>query len=94
MFEEPLPMTSKRPAVPIKRSITNDYLVCLEDGAHVKRLRPYLRKKFGMSPDEYRAKWGLPPEYPMTAPYLSALLSASTRARNAAAHDEHQQSSN
>jgi predicted transcriptional regulator len=60
------------PAVPIRSSITPDYLVCLEDGAHLKTLKRYLRNRHGMTPNEYRAKWNLPSSYPMTAPNYAA----------------------
>ena len=56
------------PAVPIKKSITPDYLICLEDGRKFKSLKRHLRTKYNMSPEEYRAKWGLPKDYPMVAP--------------------------
>ncbi len=58
----------KEPAVPIRRSITPDHLVCLEDGRKFKSLKRHLRTKYNMSPEEYRAKWGLPKDYPMVAP--------------------------
>jgi predicted transcriptional regulator len=61
-----------KPAVPVRRSITPEYLVCLEDGKKLKMLKRHLRAAYGMSPDEYRAKWGLPPEYPMVAPNYAA----------------------
>lgn len=57
-----------RPAVPTKKSITNDYIICLEDGRKFKSLKRHLRTQYNMSPDEYREKWGLPPDYPMVAP--------------------------
>src|SRR3954462_1293734 len=57
--------TSQRPAVPIKKSITPDYLICLEDGAKLKMLKRYLRSRYKLSPDDYRKKWGLPRDYPM-----------------------------
>ena len=57
-----------RPAVPVKRSITPDYLVCLEDGKRFKSLKRHLRSHYNMSPEQYREKWGLPPDYPMVAP--------------------------
>lgn len=57
-----------KPAVPIKRSVQNDYLVCLEDGKQLKMLKRYLRSNYNMTPDDYRAKWNLPPDYPMVAP--------------------------
>jgi len=64
---EPTPEPLK-PAVPIRKSITPDYLVCLEDGKKLKMLKRHLRSTYNMTPDEYRAKWGLPPDYPMVAP--------------------------
>ena len=57
-----------KPAVSIKKSITEDYLICLEDGEKFKSLRRHLRSKYDMSPEEYREKWGLPYVYPMVAP--------------------------
>lgn len=62
------PKADQRPAVSIRASIKPAYLVCLEDGKQVKLLKSYLRTKFGMTPDEYRAKWTLPKDYPMVAP--------------------------
>ena len=61
--QEPL-----KPAVPIRRSITPDFVVCLEDGKKLKMLKRHLRTNYGMTPDEYRAKWSLPADYPMVAP--------------------------
>jgi len=58
----------KAPAVAIKKSVTPDYIVCLEDGKKLKMLKRHLRSTYGMSTDEYRAKWGLPADYPMVAP--------------------------
>ena len=58
----------QRPAVSVRRSIQPDFLVCLEDGKKLKMLKRHLRTTYGMSPEEYRAKWGLPPDYPMVAP--------------------------
>lgn len=55
------------PAVPIKKSVTADYIICLEDGKQFKSMKRHLATKFGMSPDEYRRKWGLPSDYPMVA---------------------------
>jgi predicted transcriptional regulator len=57
-----------KPAIPPKKSVTNDYIVCLEDGRKFKSLKRHLRTQFNMSPDDYREKWGLPPDYPMVAP--------------------------
>ena len=65
---EPVEAAPKEPAVPIRRSITPDYLVCLEDGRKFKSLKRHLRTKYNMSPEEYRAKWSLPKDYPMVAP--------------------------
>lgn len=64
-------VASQEPAVPVKRSITNDYLVCLEDGKRLKLLTRYLKTKHNMTPGEYRRKWSLPHDYPMTAPGYS-----------------------
>ncbi len=58
----------KEPAVPVRRSITPDYLVCLEDGRKFKSLKRHLRTKYNLSPEDYRAKWGLAKDYPMVAP--------------------------
>jgi predicted transcriptional regulator len=56
------------PAVPIKKSVTPDYIVCLEDGRQLKMLKRHLRNAFDMTPDQYRRRWGLPADYPMVAP--------------------------
>ncbi len=57
-----------KPAVPIKKSVTPDYIICLEDGRKLKMLKRHLRTTYGMTPEEYRAKWGLDSDYPMVAP--------------------------
>ena len=57
-----------KPAVPIRRSVTPDYIICLEDGRKLKMLKRHLRTTFGLTPDEYRTRWGLPADYPMVAP--------------------------
>jgi predicted transcriptional regulator len=57
-----------KPAVPIRKSITPEYLICLEDGKKLKMLKRHLRSTYNLTPDEYRAKWGLAPDYPMVAP--------------------------
>ena len=57
-----------KPAVPIRRSVTPEFLICLEDGKKLKMLKRHLRSTYNMTPDEYRAKWGLAPDYPMVAP--------------------------
>lgn len=64
---EPAPEPA-RPAVPVKKSVFPDYIVCLEDGRKLKMLKRHLNTAYGMTPDEYRAKWGLPSDYPMVAP--------------------------
>jgi len=67
------------PAVPIRRSVTPDYIVCLEDGKKLKMLKRHLRSTYGMTPDEYRAKWKLPADYPMVAPDYAARRSQFAR---------------
>jgi predicted transcriptional regulator len=62
------PEERPRPAVPVAKSVTRDYIVCLEDGRKLKMLKRYLRSRYDMSPDEYRRRWGLPADYPMVAP--------------------------
>lgn len=64
-----------KPAVPIKASVTPDFIVCLEDGKKLKSLRRHLRMRYGLSPEQYRAKWGLPATYPMVAPNYGAYRS-------------------
>jgi len=61
-----------KPAVPIRKSVTPEYIICLEDGKKLKMLKRHLRSTYDMTPDEYRAKWGLPPDYPMVAPNYAA----------------------
>ena len=56
--------------MPIKKSVTPDFLICLEDGQKFKSLKRHLRTTYNLTPDEYRAKWGLPPDYPMVSPIL------------------------
>jgi predicted transcriptional regulator len=63
---------SRAPAVPVKKSVTPDYIVCLEDGKKLKMLKRYLRAQYGLTPEAYRAKWNLPADYPMTAPNYAA----------------------
>jgi predicted transcriptional regulator len=65
----------QKPAVPIKKSMTPDYLISLEDGKRFKSLKRHLMTSYGMTPDEYRAKWNLPSDYPMVAPSYSATRS-------------------
>jgi predicted transcriptional regulator len=61
-----------KPAVPVKKSITPDYVICLEDGKKLKMLKRHLRTAYSMTPEEYRIKWGLPADYPMVAPNYAA----------------------
>jgi predicted transcriptional regulator len=64
------------PAVSIRKSITDEFLICLEDGRPFKSLKRHLRTKYGLSPEDYRAKWGLPKDYPMVAPAYAATRSS------------------
>ena len=57
-----------QPAVPVKKSVTPDYIICLEDGKQLKMLKRHLKTAYNMTPEEYRERWGLPPDYPMVAP--------------------------
>jgi predicted transcriptional regulator len=69
------PADPPKPAVPVKRSVTADYIVCLEDGMKFKSLKRHLRTRYNMTPDQYREKWGLPPDYSMVAPNYAAARS-------------------
>jgi len=64
-----------KPAVPVKRSISSEYIVCLEDGKKFKSLKRHLRTQYDMTPEQYREKWALPPDYPMVAPNYAAARS-------------------
>ena len=64
----PAPAEAPRPSVPIKKSVMSDFIICLEDGKKFKSLKRHLRTQYGMTPEEYRDKWGLEPDYPMVAP--------------------------
>ena len=66
----------QKPAVSIKKSVTPDYIVCLEDGKKLKMLKRHLRTTYSLTPDEYRAKWSLPADYPMVAPNYAKQRSA------------------
>jgi predicted transcriptional regulator len=66
------PQPRQKPAVPVKASVQHEFLVCLEDGKKLKMLKRYLRARYDMSPDDYRRRWSLPPEYPMVAPAYAA----------------------
>jgi predicted transcriptional regulator len=69
----------KAPAVSVKRSVTPNFLICLEDGRQFKTLKRHLRIRFNLSPEDYRAKWGLAKDYPMVAPNYAAERSALAR---------------
>lgn len=69
---EELPSEPLKPAIPVRKSVTPEYIICLEDGKKLKMLKRHLRSTYNMSPDEYRARWGLPPDYPMVAPNYAA----------------------
>lgn len=71
------PLTEElNPAVPVKKSVTPEYIICLEDGKKFKSLKRHLRTHYDLSPEEYREKWGLPHDYPMVAPNYAAARSA------------------
>ena len=65
------PSANRLPAVPIDQSITHDHIICLEDGKPLRMLKRYLMSQYGMTPDDYRRRWGLPGDYPMMAPAVS-----------------------
>jgi predicted transcriptional regulator len=69
------PSEPLKPAVPVKRSISAEHLVCLEDGKKFKSLKRHLRTQYNMTPDQYREKWSLPADYPMVAPNYAAARS-------------------
>ena len=69
------PKVELTPAVPVKKSVMQDYIICLEDGKKFKSLKRHLRTHYGLSPEEYREKWGLPRDYPMVAPAYAAARS-------------------
>jgi predicted transcriptional regulator len=84
-----LVLESLNPAVPIKKSIFPDYIICLEDGKKLKMLKRYLKTAYNLSPDEYRKRWGLLPDYPMVAPNyakhrstLAKKIGLGTKSRN------------
>jgi predicted transcriptional regulator len=67
------PESQEKPAVPVAESMAHDYLVCLNDGRKLRALKRYLWRKYALSPEQYRKKWGLPDDYPMVAPAYSEL---------------------
>ncbi len=73
---EPAQPPRPDPAVPISKSITPDHIICLEDGRKLKMLKRYLRSRFDLTPEAYRARWGLPSDYPMVAPNYAKRRSA------------------
>ena len=75
----------RTPAVPVEQSITRDYLVCLNDGRQLRSLKRYLKRKFALSPEEYRRLWGLPDDYPMVAPAYAELRSGIAKRQAAGA---------
>lgn len=78
--EAPVPVEELKPAVPVKKSVTSDFIICLEDGKKFKSLKRHLRTHYNLSPEEYREKWGLPADYPMVAPSYSATRSKLAKA--------------
>jgi predicted transcriptional regulator len=74
-FEEAETVEELKPAVPIKKSILPDYIICLEDGKQFKSLKRHIRTHYNLTPEEYREKWGLPADYPMVAPNYAAARS-------------------
>jgi predicted transcriptional regulator len=68
---EPAAPERPQPAVPVKKSVFNDYIVCLEDGKQLKMLRRHLKTAYDMTPEQYRERWGLPSDYPMVAPHYA-----------------------
>lgn len=73
---QPVAETSQEPAVAVKKSVTPEFIICLEDGKKFKSLKRHLRTRYGMTPEEYRTKWGLPHDYPMVAPNYAKARSA------------------
>jgi len=71
-----VPVVVQTPAVSVRKSVNPDFLICLEDGRRFKSLKRHLRTKYDMSPEDYRAKWGLPKDYPMVSPNYAASRSA------------------
>jgi predicted transcriptional regulator len=78
--EKPAAPGASEPAVPIARSVHPDYLICLEDGKKMKMLKRYLKTAYSMTPEEYRAKWNLPEDYPMVAPNYAEKRSSLAKA--------------
>ena len=70
------PVVEAKPAVPIRRSVTDEYIICLEDGKKFKSLKRHLRTHYNLTPEQYREKWNLPADYPMVAPEYAKARSA------------------
>lgn len=70
-----VPIEKPEPAISVAKSVTPEYIICLEDGRKLKMLKRYLRTRYDMTPEEYRAKWNLPADYPMVAPNYAKLRS-------------------
>jgi predicted transcriptional regulator len=77
---QPVELAAPAPAVPIRKSVTPDYIVCLEDGRKLKMLKRHLRTTYHLTPEEYRARWHLPADYPMVAPSYTARRSQFAKA--------------
>ncbi|MDR3488599.1 MAG: MucR family transcriptional regulator [Bradyrhizobium sp.] len=78
---QPVPAEVKsQPAVPVKKSVFRDYIICLEDGKELKMLKRHLLTRYNLTPDQYRQKWGLPADYPMVAPGYAAVRSSLAKA--------------
>jgi predicted transcriptional regulator len=76
---------AQQPAVPIEQSVAHDYLICLNDGQKLRALKRYIHRKYALSPEQYREKWGLPEDYPMVAPAYSELRSKIAKAQSGGA---------
>jgi predicted transcriptional regulator len=70
--DQPAEAPALKPAIAIRKSVAPDYIICLEDGKKLKMLKRYLRTRYNLSPEEYRARWGLPADYPLVAPNYAA----------------------
>lgn len=77
--KRPASIADREPAVSVKKSVTPDYLICLEDGLKLKMLKRHLRTSYDMTPEQYRARWGLPDDYPMVAPNYAKKRSSLAR---------------
>lgn len=83
----PVPAPARQePAVPVEKSVASDYIICLEDGKKMTMLKRYLKRVHNLTPEEYRAKWGLPDDYPMTAPSYSKQKSQYAKAQGLGQH--------